>query len=376
MQSTRYQWHAGNAFELYENGPAFFPRMVERIEQATQRIDLEIYLVEEGANQKYFLAALRRAAERGVVVRLFIDGLGSKAFLKRHQAAVMASGIALKVFNPLSSLSWRKRLHRDHRKLLLIDGRELFIGGAGITDQFFNPDDGSFEWREVMVRARGPVVSDAQDLFERMWAGDMDTAIDEQAPGAGPSESADGYGKLSFVANDHQALALRAHGWMRQATRRLWFITPYFLPRIEACRQITDAAERGVDVRLYLPGRNIDHASVRWAGRSHYDTFLEAGVKIYEGAGRFSHAKLLLVDSRLSVGSCNFDFWGLGWNREANLEIQDAPLLRQAEQLFDHYQRASQAITVDDWNNRSVVQRCTTSAAGIVSRTVERCIRS
>jgi len=376
MQSTRYQWHAGNAFELYENGPAFFPRMLESIEQASRSIDLEIYLVEQGANQKWFFAALQRAVDRGLTVRLVIDGLGSKDFLKHKQTELNESGIQLRVFNPLSSLAWRKRLHRDHRKLLIIDGQELFIGGAGITDQFFNPEKDSFDWREVMVRATGPVVSDAEDLFERMWAGDMDTVIDEQAPGDGPSEAADGYGKLSFVANDHQALARRAHSWMTQATRRLWFITPYFLPRIEACRQITDAAERGVDVRLYLPGRNIDHASVRWAGRSHYDTFLEAGVKIFEGEGHFSHAKVLLVDSRLSVGSCNFDFWGLGWNREANLEIQDAPLLHQAEQLFDHYQRASRAITPDDRNNRSVVQRCTISVAGIVSRTVERCIRS
>ncbi|WP_375154438.1 phospholipase D-like domain-containing protein [Pseudomonas sp. Q2-TVG4-2] len=94
---------------------------------------------------------------------------------------------------------------------------------------------------------------------------------------------------------------------------------------------LTSAAERGVDVRLYLPGANTDHASVRLAGRSHYEAFLNAGVKIFEGNERFSHTKALLIDTRVSIGSCNFDFWGIGWNREANLEIQDPKLLDQAE---------------------------------------------
>jgi cardiolipin synthase A/B len=376
MPNASYQWHAGNAFELYENGPAFFPRMIERINQARHSIDLEIYLFEPGANARYFLAALERAVDRGVAVRLMVDGLGSKAFLKQNRVALRDSAIRLKVFNPLSVFALKKRLHRDHRKLLIIDRQEMFTGGAGITDQFFNPEKGSFDWREVMVWSRGPVVADALDLFERLWADDLTTTITEQPASAGPAEDADGYGLISFVSNDHDALVQRTRHWLEGARNRLWFITPYFLPRIEACRRLAGAAERGVDVRLYLPGTNTDHASVRLAGRSHYEPLLSAGVKIFEGTERFSHAKVLLVDSLLSIGSCNFDFWGLGWNREANLEIQDRNTLEQAERLFADYQDLSRQITLDYWLERSKTQRCMTSAAGIVSRTVERSIRS
>lgn len=374
MPSSQYQWHGGNSLELYENGPAFFPRMLDRINQAVHSIDLEIYLIERGANERLFMAALRSAAERGVAVRLLVDGLGSKDFLKHNSSDLIRSGIQLKVFNPMSVLALKQRLHRDHRKILLLDRQELFIGGAGITDQFWNPEQGTFDWREVMVWAQGPVVGDALDLFEHQWTGYRRSEINEQPAGTGPSENSDGYALLSFVSSDHEGLVKRTNQWVETAQHRLWFITPYFLPRIAACKRLTDAAKRGVDVRLYLPGPNIDHASVRLAGRSHYDTFLDAGIKIFEGKERFSHAKILLIDQRASIGSCNFDFWGLGWNREANLEVQDAHLIRQTEQLIDNYQRQSHAITRDIWKQRPPPQRCMTTVAGVISKAIERCV--
>lgn len=374
MPATQYRWRPGNRFELYENGPAFFPPMVDAVNRAAHSIDLEIYLIEPGNNQGLFLAALQRAVRRGVAVRLLVDGLGSKRFLTQCQAGAVDAGICLKVFNPGSILSFKKRLHRDHRKILIIDKREIFVGGAGITDQFWDPKQGTFDWREVMVWAQGPVVGDALDLFQRQWAGDLSTVINEQPAGTGPSKLNDGYGLMSFVSDDHRGLVKRTHHWIETAQHRLWFITPYFLPRIGACKRLTDAAERGVDVRLYLPGRNTDHASVRLAGQSHYDTFLDAGVKIFEGTERFSHAKVLLIDQRASIGSCNFDFWGLGWNHEANLEIQDTHLLRQTEQFFENYQALSQAITADRWQQRPAAKRCMTSVAGVISRAIERCV--
>ncbi|WP_181298945.1 phospholipase D-like domain-containing protein [Pseudomonas sp. Q2-TVG4-2] len=181
---------------------------------AAHSVDLEVYLIEEGANQRCFLSALQQAAERGVTVRMLVDGLGSKRFIEACQQGLDFSGIQLRVFNPLASVSPIKRLHRDHRKKLIVDGQEIFIGGAGITDSFWNPDRNSFEWREAMVWAQGPVVADALDLFERLRKGNMDTRIEEPPFEAGPPEGAKGSGLLSFVASSHKGLVRRTNQWI------------------------------------------------------------------------------------------------------------------------------------------------------------------
>ena len=151
----RISWRSDNRFRLLIDGPQFFPAMIEAIERAERRIDLELYLVEDGHCPERMLEPLVRAAERGVRVRCLFDGFGCLKMSQANRDRMTAAGIELRLYNPLSLRLKLRNLHRDHRKLLLVDGGVGFVGGTGITDEFWNPRKPAVHWHEVMVEMFG-----------------------------------------------------------------------------------------------------------------------------------------------------------------------------------------------------------------------------
>lgn len=352
-------WRDGNQFELLPEGSCFLPAMFEALEHAESSILIELYLMESGRLTSTLVAALTRAAGRGVTVMLLLDGYGAMGLSGEDRTRLAAGGVALRFFNPLGFHSLARNLSRDHRKLVVVDGRVAFTGGFGAVDEFLDA------WYEVAMRIEGPVVADWVRLFSRLW--DSPLTRGSGAPGlvrglAVPAPSAEGYRGMSGrvmwgQGYRYQAIRHSLHGRVSGARQRIWICTPYFVPTFSLRLRLARAARRGVDVRLLLPGEAHDHPVVRYAGQRFYGRLLRAGVRIFEFQPTFIHAKFALADDWVSLGSCNFDHWSLHWNLEANQEVADRRMAGEVAELFERNFSASREIELDAWARRPRWQR-------------------
>ncbi len=353
-----FPWRSGNQFELLVDGPQFFPRMLAAIASAEQHVEFELYLLTSGACSSLLVVTLCEAAQRGVVVRCLFDDFGSLGLPTAQRRELLAAGVELRLYNPLSWRRGLRNLYRDHRKLLMADGRVAFVGGTGATDQFWQPSDNSHTWHEVMVQIRGPLLSDWQQLFERQWQAALasrawrpPSVSGVQRLPANPLRGS-GYGRLAYAdGSQHRDILQSLVRAVSHSQQCIWLATPYFLPTWKIRRALRKAALRGVDVRLLLTARNTDAPPVRFAGQRYYPKLLKAGVRIFEYQPQFLHLKMLLVDDWVSVGSCNFDHWNLRFNLDANLEALDPQLSAQVAASF--VADFAQSEEIDLWHWRA-----------------------
>jgi len=355
-RGTIYPWRAGNRFELLLDGAAFFPRMLAAIEGARQQVEVELYLIEDGQCSERLIDALCRATERGVTVRALFDAYGAAGLGALMRERLLAAGVQLRWYNPVRWRRGIRNFHRDHRKLLLVDGRLAYVGGTGATDEFWLPNESRSPWHEVMVEIEGPLVGDWQQLFEQLWQARFSWRPSHrpaalslpQCPPAGA-----GLGRVAYAdAAQHRDILLSLLRALRGAKQRVWLATPYFLPTWKIRRALRRAAARGVEVRLLLAGRHTDHPPVRFAGQRYYPRLLKAGVRIFEYQPRFLHLKMVLVDDWVSVGSCNFDHWNLRFNLDANVEALDPNFTLAVTASFIEDFAVSREITLADWRQR------------------------
>ncbi|HKM37314.1 MAG TPA: phospholipase D-like domain-containing protein [Thiopseudomonas sp.] len=380
MAGLIFPWRAGNQFELLIDGPAFFNDWLARIEHAREQIDIELYLVSSGYSADRVEAALIAAVERGVSVRCLFDSFGSRHFRPVQRSHWLEAGIELRFYNPLRWTRGLENFYRDHRKLLIVDGHTAYIGGTGLTDQFWLPDHEHSQWHEVMVRVQGPVVTDWQTLFDNQWGSCIQRFFWQQ--NNSPERTAKhktpalpfaniGKSRVAYAAStqnrDIQKSLLRA---LKGAHQTIWLATPYFLPTWAIRRALRKAAVRGVDVRLLLTGRNTDLPPVRWAGQRYYPALLRKGVRIFEYQPRFLHLKMVMVDDWVSIGSCNFDHWNLRFNLEGNLEARDRGLLEQVHNCLINDFEQSIEITEETWRQRPLFERVRQRLWGWMDRVV------
>ncbi|MWV11349.1 phosphatidylserine/phosphatidylglycerophosphate/cardiolipin synthase family protein [Pseudomonas sp. R-28-1W-6] len=359
MTGTIFPWKAGNRFNLLVDGPAFFPAMLAAIAGARQRVVLELYLAEDGRCSEALVAALVAAAQRDVAVHCLFDDFGCLGLGAALRQRLSAAGVQLRLYNPLRWRRGVRNLYRDHRKILVVDEACAFVGGTGATDAFWNPQVGESAWHEVMVRIEGPLVAHWLFLFDYQWQACAGQLPWRPVPSAGlshlpPSPAVgQGMGRVAY-ANARQHLDI-VHSLLRnvnRAKRQVWLATPYFLPSWRVRRTLIKAAQRGVEVRLLLTGRNTDHPPIRYAGQRYYPRLLKAGVRIYEYQPRFLHLKMVRVDDWVSVGSCNFDHWNLRFNLDANLEALDPQFSAEVADCFVADFAASREISLDDWRSQ------------------------
>lgn len=364
MTGSVFPWRSGNRFELLIDGPEFMPAMLADIAVASQRVLLELYLVEDGDCSAALVEALCAAALRGVQVCCLFDGFGSLRFGQASRARLAGAGVCLREYNPLRWRRGLRNLYRDHRKLLVVDERCAYVGGTGSTDQFWTPQGRQQLWHEVMVRIEGPLVAHWSQLFEHQWRACV--GLSPWRPGHAPGllelpprpPLGGGMGRVAYAdASQHLDIVKSLLRSIAHAKTRVWLATPYFLPSRKVRRFLMRAAARGVDVRLLLTGRKTDHPPVRYAGQRYYPRLLRAGVRIFEYQPRFLHLKMVLVDDWVSVGSCNFDHWNLRFNLEANLEALDPELTAAARESFLVDFEQSCEITLADWQRRPLFKR-------------------
>ena len=355
----------GNQASVLVDGPATHEAMFDAIAAARDHINIESYIVEsEGPGRQLADILIRKCAE-GVRVNMIYDSYGSWTTRARYFAALRKAGVQLLEFNPLNPfrhpIAWTMHL-RDHRKLLIVDGRVAFIGGVNISSVYSTrksaeraADRPMARWRDSHLRVEGPVVACLQRLFLQHW----------ESNGGAELQPADYSPEL--VSKGHQRVAVAACaagrrrnpyyrallGAIEGARYSVHVTASYFVPTRGLTRALTRAARRGVDVRLALPGVSDSWTSLA-AGRSVYDRLLRAGVRIYERHNAMLHAKSVVIDGIwLTVGSSNMDWRSLLHNAEANVVVLDVTLAAEFEELFARDIAESREIRLAQWSARS-----------------------
>jgi cardiolipin synthase len=376
MPTTKYSfpWRQSNHFTLLIDAESFYPPMLEAIDKAAHYIFLEMYLVESGQVATHFIDALHRAAARGVKIYLLFDAYGALGLNKQDRYRLgQYHNIHLIFYNPLHLNKWRQYLLRDHRKLLLVDGESAFTGGAGITDEFDKDIMKGKHWRDTVVQISGECVQDWREVFVRSWSRwATETLTLEHDPVASlPHAQCAGRVVISPIRGKREVRrSLVNH--IRHAQHRVYIATAYFVASRKLRRVMRQAARRGIDVRLLVPGPRIDHPAVRHVAQRFYLRLLRHGVRIFEYQPRFLHSKVMLCDDWASIGSSNIDRWNLRWNLEANQEIQDDAFATQVETMFQHDFSHCLEITYDNWRRRNFYTRLLEWFWGIVDRQFAR----
>lgn len=368
-RSYRFPWRPGNHFECLVDSTVFFPRMLDAIGSAQQYILLEMYLVASGRVADRFIHALLSAAERGIQVYLLLDDFGSHQLNKHDREQLAQPNIHIVFYNPLTSHStlynlyrifWQHihhSLYRNHRKLLLVDGQIAYAGGTGITDEVDSPQAPEKRWRETMVEISGPVLEDWQQLFTESWNKYAEKVLELPATTSHLIEPGQAGRVTVNEARRRMGIQRTLLKHLMGARQRVWFATAYFIPSWSIRRKLKHAARNGVDVRLLLPGPITDHPGARYASRRYYGRLLKSGIRIYEYTPRFFHAKTVLCDDWVSIGSCNYDRWNLQWNLEANQGIDDVNMATTIAAMFTDDFANSQEYSVEEWEQRNGWQR-------------------
>jgi len=340
------------------DGVEAFPAMLQAIAGARRYVHLETYILRADRTGRLFAAALTDRAHAGVHVRVLYDGFGAFPLSSAFLSDLRKAGVEAVEFRPVRGRrwSWKRWLRRDHRKILVVDGEQGFVGGINIADDYSPREFGGKGWRDTHAVVRGPLVGDLDEMFHTTWhaAGGKPYAPSPRES----SESMTGAGaELAMAVGTDLAGRrgiIRRHlvHAIRRARRYIYIANAYFVPDHGLRRAMRRAARRGVDVKLILPGES-DVKSVQWAGERSYTGLLRAGVNIHLWQGSHMHAKTVAIDDAwASIGSYNLDYISLFWNMEVVVEIVgDTTPVRLREQFGRDLQRCRE-LDYNSWRRR------------------------
>jgi cardiolipin synthase len=379
----------GNRVTLLEDGKATYDAMLAAIRAARHHVHMETYIFEADDTGKLFADALIARAKAGVKVRLIYDAVGSLKTPKEFFKHMADGGVDVLEFNPVGPQTVLKGglallNQRDHRKDTIVDGRVAFLGGINISDVYGASSASSGArretrergedvavkdqpWRDTQSRIEGPAVADVQRAFLKQWARRRDEAVMSDKAyypalaRAGPHvvRVMEGSPKDEGL-NDVYVAFISA---IDSAEKEVHIMNPYFVPHEELRRALRDAAKRGVEVTLILPGHS-DSWLAYYAGRAYYEDLLEAGVKIYERRNRILHAKTATVDGVwATVGSTNLDWRSLLYNDEINAVVLGTEFAGQLDEMYRKDIANSDLITREAWAKRPLDSRAKEAAA-------------
>jgi cardiolipin synthase len=354
--------HQYSSFEVLTNGDQFYMAQLDAIRQAKRSINLEAYIFQKGQVGDTFIDAMAERASAGVRVNLIIDAIGALRLTKYEMRKLTEAGGEVQWYHPFRWNTWPRINNRTHRELLIIDGSVGFVGGAGWADHWFKGSDGDPRWRDTMVRVEGSAVTGLQSVFAENWlesSGEILTGYEYFPFKAAPARTTSiVVGSAPTTGRSTNARIL-FQTLLASASKSIYVTTPYFLPDRSVTSELTRAVkERGVDVKVVVPGHHNDHLMTRRSSRRLYGPLLEAGAKIYEYQPSMIHTKSLVVDGLWGVvGSTNFDSRSFGINDEVNLAVLDPEFARRLEQDFFADLAKSREITLEQWRNRPHIER-------------------
>ena len=356
----------GNKVALLQDGAATYAAMFTAIRNARDHINMETYIIEDDEIGRQFADLLLAQQSRGVQVNLIYDSVGALSTPKAFFERLKQGGIEVLEFNPVNPFATRTPWlinNRDHRKLLVVDGRIAFIGGINISSVYASgsflrrskkADTSSSAWRDTHVQIEGPVVGELQKLFMQTW--DKQRGQPVAAKNYYPVLQPQGKDIVRAVGSTpddpYSLIYLTLISAIGNAEKQVSLTNAYFVPDPQLLNALTEAAGRGVEVQLILPSYS-DSALVFHAGRAHYTRLLKGGVKIYERGGALLHAKTAVIDGVWStVGSTNLDWRSFLDNDEINAVILGHEFAQQMQTMFADDLAASQPIDLPQWENR------------------------
>jgi cardiolipin synthase A/B len=363
--------HSGNRVDVFTNGTSFYPAMRDAILAARVSVNLEAYIFSPGDAADMLIDAITARARNGVEVRVVLDSIGSAAMRGSAMERLADAGCRVNFYQPFEWHRLHRINNRTHRELLVVDGTVAFTGGAGIADWWIKPTHGRPAWRDTMVRLEGPIVAALQGVFAENWldcCGEILTGP-RQWPELRHVGDVDAMLVKSSPSDRATASRVAFQMLIEGAAKRVDVTTPYFLPDRAFRRALIRTAQRGVTVRVIVPGPLTDQRLVRLASRRMYRELLQGGVRIFEYCPSMTHVKALMVDDAWTVvGTTNVDNRSFEHNDEVNVAVHHAGIADRFERDFAADLCASEEITLDSWASRSVLEKLVGPVCWILER--------
>jgi cardiolipin synthase len=370
----------GNRVSLLVDGPQTYGAMLEAIAAAKDHINFETFTFSDDEVGRKFTDAFIRKQKEGVQVNLIYDAVGSSSTPDSFFRHLKENGVNVLEFNPVNpaKMRWKLRItQRDHRKVMVVDGKIGFTGGVNISSVYSSRAPSLREfvgakamgWRDTDIRIEGPAVAQLQTLFLDTWRSQHGPPLADK--NYFPPLEAKGDALVEVIGSTpgskHRLTYIMYVAAIEHASFAAHLTTPYFVPGGQMMKALTSAAQRGVDVKLLLPSIS-DSNLVLYAGRSHYEDLLESGVRVYERRDRMIHAKTGAVDGVWStVGSTNLDLWSFLRDNEINVVVVGKDFAGNVEQLFEKDLAEADEITKEQWSRRPLSERLKETFSRLIS---------
>lgn len=349
---------------VFTEGQKHFDALLSDIAQAQHSIDLETYLFHNDTLGKQVAFELAKAAKRGVKVRVMVDGAGSPLWSTNFARLLEEAGAKTKVFHPFPWQLWNwsraivklpslikwiylilKINFRNHRKVCIIDKQIAYIGSLNISKYHLSLEKGGKGWRDTSVRLSGTDLKELIKAFDVAW---YHRTIKERLREIFRQIRKDPLIRVNYTRHRRRILHKNLLRKMANCTRRIWITNAYFIPDNFLLKRLKDAARSGIDVRILLP-RKSDVAIMPWASSTFYYSLLKAGVRIFEYLPSMLHAKSLIIDEWMLIGSSNLNYRSLIHDLEADIHINSIEAKRKLERQFLEDLKNSSEVSLDSW---------------------------
>ena len=344
-----------NQIKILKNGSDKFSELFSEIEKAKHHVHLEYYIIEDDETGNYLRELLIRKAREGIEIRLIYDDVGSWELKRRFIRPMKEAGIHIDCFMRVRFPSLTSRVnYRNHRKIVIIDGKIAFTGGINIADRYLKGIPEIGPWRDTHLKLTGGAVTALQIIFMADWYF-VSKEILKGDRYFKPFKTGDG--KLMQICSsgpdsDWESIHQAYFSAIATATSHVYIATPYLLPTVDLLTAIKTAALSGIDIRILLPDKSDTHIP-KWGTDSYIKELMEAGVKIYFYKAGFTHSKVIIADGVFStVGTANVDFRSLETNFEVNAMIYDEEIATELTKHFMDDLSNSWQVTQEEWTQR------------------------
>jgi cardiolipin synthase A/B len=362
--------HRNNRVDIFTNGAQFYPAMRDAILAAEMSVNLEAYIFQPGEAADMLVDAMIARARAGVEVRVVLDAIGSSKLRNSAARRLAANGCRVAFYQPVTWYRLHRLNNRTHRELLVVDGRVAFTGGAGVADWWYKPVDGP-TWRDTMARLDGPITAAIQGTFAENWleaCGEILTGP-RHWPTLEPAGPAGAMLVKSSPSDRATVSRVVFQMLIDGAVTSVDISTPYFLPDRAFRRALVRAAQRGVQVRVIVPGRITDQRWVRLASRRMYRELLDGGVRMFEYRPAMTHVKAVMVDGVWAmIGTTNIDNRSFEHNDEVNVAFREPGVTARLRHDFEADLAASDEVTQQLWIARPLFEKVIGPVCWILER--------
>lgn len=372
-QSLGIPFSTGNKINILKNGNEIFPAMLRAIRAAKERIEFLTFVYWEGEIAYRFAKELSKKAEEGVEVLVILDSFGAANMPQKLSKLMEKSGVKVEWFRPMPQWKIWKIDNRTHRKVLICDGEIAFTGGVGIAEEWEGDAGNKSEWRDTHFRIKGPAVFGLQAAFMENWIETGQPLVFDHSIKGDPYPDSDTAVQIirTSASVRWSDIVMLYQAIIKMARENIRISTAYFNPNPVIIDLLVEAAGRGVDVQIMMPGETTDKEIARIAGNKNFDVLLDAGIGLWYYQRTMLHCKVITIDDTLScVGSANFNHRSMLKDDEVNVVIIDKTVSSELNTHFNQDLEHCEKIKKGRWRKRSLLKRATEKVTGLVKRQI------